>query len=78
MFHSVFCAGSKYPQEAKLISETKKKKKKKLTITVSFPHGHYPKNGTGRQTGIYFAVIYKINFDQVFKHFVIIYKIEMF
>ena len=26
MFHSVFCAGSKYPQEAKLISETKKKK----------------------------------------------------
>lgn len=37
-----------------------------------------PKNGTGGQTGIYFAVIYKIYFDQVFKHFVIIYKIEMF
>lgn len=76
MFHSVFCARSKYPQEAKLIPETKEKKK--LTITVSFLHGHYPKNGTGGQTGIYFAVIYKIDFDQVFKHFVIIYKIEMF
>ena len=35
-------------------------------------------NGTGEETGLYFAIIYKIDFDQIFKHCIIIYKIEMF
>lgn len=66
MFHSLFCAQSKYPQEAKLISETNKKRADHNCVDTT------PKNGTGGQTGIYFAVIYKIYFDQVFKHFVIL------
>lgn len=32
----------------------------------------------GEETGIYFAIIYKVDFDQSFKHCIMIYKMGMF
>lgn len=81
MFNFVFSTGNNdCPQEAMTnIRDRQKKKTKNWPRLVFFLHGHYPKNGTGGEINVYFAIIYKVDFEQiVFKNCRTIYKIEIF